>query len=200
MNRLLTTLKFLVPHMQHSVHFTKLLHSAVYFLQSSYLPIESLSYLQLLLAVVLPVASFSVIPPTFLLCHASVFILHCFYFHASMRITSPLLISGLASVQNSLFVSGGCATTTSSGVAGMVLAHHLLIYFLWSQHISSFCMLFLTDNQGPSTFLAKARLAVRAKHSPASSGVKALFCQSLDLQSDMHLLSRLPFHYFSPHH
>ena len=145
-------------------------------------------------------ACFSVVPPRFLLCHVSIFLLHCFLFHASMHITFPLLFLDLASVDNCMFVIGGFATAISSGVSGMMLAHHLLIYFLWSQHISSFRMLFLTDNYGPSAFPAKARLAARAKCSPASTGVKTLFCQTLDLQSDTHLLNPLLFHYSSPHH
>lgn len=199
-NGLLTSLKFLMPHMQHSAHFAKHLNSAVYCLKSSYLPTERLSYPQLLLSAISPCLFFHSPPPQFLLCHVSIFILHCFSFHASLHITFPLLFLDLAPVHNYMFVIGGYATTTSSGVSGMMLAHHLLIYFLWSQRISSFCMPFLTDNYGPSTFPAKARLAVRAKRSPASSGVKTLFCQTLDLQSDMHLLSPLLFLYFSPHH
>lgn len=122
-----------------NIHFAKLLHSAVYFLQSSYLPIENLSYLQLLLAVVFPVSGFSIIPPTFLLCHASVFILHCFYFHASMRITSPLLISGLASVQNAVCKWWLCynnllwsgrygASTPSAHLFPLVTTHFLILY------------------------------------------------------------------------
>lgn len=119
-------------------------------------------------------ACFSISLHTLLLCHVSIFILHCFLLHASMHITFPLLFLDLSSVHNYMFVIGGYATTISSGVSGMMLAHHLLIYFLWSQYISSFHMLFLTENYGPSTFPTKDRLAVRAKCSPASSGVKTV--------------------------
>lgn len=198
-NCLLSTLKFLVPHTQ----------------QHSFCKTPAFSCL--FSPVQLPAHRKPFLPPAASGCCLTC----CWFFYYSPHIPSlsclslffcTVFISTLPCVSplpcssqvwhlfRTLFVSGGCATTTSSGVAGMVLAHHLLIYFLWSQHISSFCMLFLTNNQGPSTFLAKARLAVRAKHSPASSGAKALFCQSLDLQSDMHLLSPLLFHYFSPHH
>lgn len=190
---------YLVPRMQHSLHFAKHLNSAIFCLKSSNLPTELLSY-QLLLAVVSPCLFFHSPPLPPLLCHVSIFTLHCFLFHVSMHITFPPLCLDLASVHNCVVVIGGYATRISSGVSGTMLAHHLLFYFLWSQHISSFCMLFLTDNDGPCTCPAKARLAVRAKRSPASGGGKTPFCQTLDLPSHTRLLPPLLFHYFSPHH
>lgn len=86
--------------------------------------------------------------PEFILCHVSIFILPCFFlFHASMHITFPCF-SWLWALFTTLFAVGGYATTTSSGVSGMMLAHHLLIYFLRSRHIPSFSMLFLLESWG----------------------------------------------------
>lgn len=62
-NGLLTSLKFLMPHMQHSAHFAKHLNSAVYCLKSSYLPTERLSYPQLLLSAISPCLFFHSPPP-----------------------------------------------------------------------------------------------------------------------------------------
>lgn len=53
-NCLLTSLKFLVHHMQQCVHFAKHLNSAINRLRSSYLPTELLSHTQLLLAAISP--------------------------------------------------------------------------------------------------------------------------------------------------
>lgn len=52
-------------------------------------PHELLSYPQLLLAVISPCLFFSIFPCTFLLCHASIFTLHCFLLHAFRHITFP---------------------------------------------------------------------------------------------------------------
>lgn len=165
-----------MPHTQHNIHFAKHLNSAVHCLKSSCLPTKLLSYPPLLLAAVSPCLFFL---KKFLLCHVSIFLFYHLLFHAPIHITFLLLLLDLASLQNYMRVSGGYATSSPSGGSGGMLAHHLLIYFLWSQHLASFCVLFLTDNHGPSTLPAKARLAVRAKRSPVSSSGKTVICQSL---------------------
>lgn len=89
-----------------------------------------LSYL-LLVFLLFPPHSFSVMPQSFFL--------HCFYFHTSMRITSPLLISGLASVQNAVCKWWLCynnllwsgrygASTPSAHLFPLVTTHFLILY------------------------------------------------------------------------
>lgn len=104
-----------------------------------------------------------------------------FLFHASMHITFPCF-SWLWALFTTLFAVGAYATTTSSGVSGMMLAHHLLIYFLRSRHILSFSiMLFPSGELG-------------ACSSPCPGSVsgenKTLTCEGSDLPA-LHLQPRL---------
>lgn len=102
-----------------------------------------------------------------------------FLFHASMHITFPCF-SWLWALFTTLFAVGGYATSTSSGVSGMMLAHHLLIYFFRSWHIPSF-----------STF-PLWRAAGLLLSLPSSEN-KTLTCEGSDLpalhlQPHLHLL------------
>lgn len=87
-NGLLTSLKFLMPHMQHSAHFAKHLNSAVYCLKSSYLPTERLSYPQLLLSAISPCLFFHSPPSpnSFSVMSQSLF---CTAFHSMLPCISP---------------------------------------------------------------------------------------------------------------
>lgn len=135
--------------------------------QVSYLHTDLLFYPHLLLPFVSPCLFFQLFPriPS-LSCLSLYFALLLYSMHPCIS-PSPFF-SWLWDLFTTLFAVGGYATTTSSGVSGMMLVHHLLIYFLRSRHIPSFSMLFLLESCGPAPLPARARLAARTKRSPAS--------------------------------
>lgn len=151
--------------------------------QVSYLYTNLLFYPHLLLTVVSPCLFFPRIPS--LSCLSLYFALLLYSMHPCIS-PSPCF-SWLWDLFTTLFAVGSYATTTSSGVSGMMLVHHLLIYFLRSRHIPSFSVVFLLEGCGPAPLPARAWLAARTKRSPAS-GLRGLWSGSPGIQAHLHLL------------
>lgn len=140
--------------------------------QDSYLHTDLLCYPHLLLPVLSP-CLFSQLSPQIPSLSCLNLYFPCFFYSIPPCLSPAPCFPWLWALFTTLFAVRGYATSTSSGVSGMMLANHLLVCFLRSRHIPSFSMLFLLESCGPAPLPAQARLAVRTKRSPA----RALICQ-----------------------